>query len=135
MIGKSLSERYTLGALAPDDAVTLLKEQLGAQGKNLVEVRARDARMIACLVARADEASVRFCRSLGFRLSRGGTGVFGLLGTDAARFFGDLSERQRTWLETPCGARETKVVLVSDGGRALLSIDTSDGKVAIDAVT
>lgn len=135
MIGKSLSERYTLRSLAPDDAITTLKEQLGGQGKHLVEVRARDARMVACLVAGADEAAVRFCRSLGFRLSRGGTGVFGLLGTDAARVFGDLPEHHRTWLETPSGARETKVVLVAGGGRALLSIDTSDGKVAIRAVT
>ena len=134
MIGKSLNERYTLGPLASDEAVTLMKELLGSQGKHLVEVRARDARMVACLVARADEASVRFCRSLGFRLSRGGTGVFGVLGTDAARLFGDLAEHQRTWLETPCGARETKVVLVASGRRALLSIDTSDGKVAIDAI-
>jgi len=134
MIGKSLSERYTLGSLAPDEAVALLKEQLGARGKDLVEVRARDARMIACLVARADEAAVRFCRSLGFRLSRGGSGVFGLLGTDAARLFGELPEHQRTWLETPCGPHETKVVLVGGGGRALLSIETSDGKVTINAV-
>jgi hypothetical protein len=135
MIGKSLNERHTLGPLAADDAIALMKELLGSQGKPLVEVRARDPRMVACLVARADEASVRFCRALGFRLSRGGTGVFGVLGSDAARLFADLAAHQQTWLETPCAARETKVVLVTDGKRALLSIDTSDGKVAITAVS
>ncbi len=135
MIGKSLSERYTLGMLAPDQAVSLMEGLLASHGKPLVEVRARDPRMVACLVARADDASVRFCRTLGFRLSRGGTGVFGLVGTDAARVFADLPEQQRTWLETPCGPRETKVVLVTDGKRALLSIDTSEGKVSIRAVS
>ncbi len=134
MIGKSLNERYTLGPLPSDEAVTVMKELLGSQGRHLVEVRARDARMVACLVARADEASVRFCRSLGFRLSRGGTGVFGVLGSDAARLFGVLTEPQRAWLETPCGARERKVMLVASGRRALLSIDTSDGKVAITPI-
>jgi len=134
MIGKSLNERYTLGPLAADDAIAVMKEQLASQGKPLVEVRARDPRMVAFLVARADEASVRFCRSLGFRLDRGASGVFGLLGSDAARLLGDLPEHERTWLEAPCGARETKVVLVTRGGRALLSIDASDGKVAITAV-
>ncbi len=135
MIGKSLNERYTLGPLAADDAIALMKELLGSQGKPLVEVRARDPRMIACLVARADDAAVRFCRTLGFRLSRGGTGVFGVIGSDAARLFADLADNERTWLETPCSARETKVVLVAHGGRALLSIDTSDGKVAITSVS
>ena len=134
MIGKSLNERYTLGPLAADDAIALMKELLGSQGKPLVEVRARDPRMIACLVAHADEAGVRFCRALGFRLSRGGTGVFGVLGTDAGRLFSDLAEHQRTWLETPCAPRETKVGLGARGGRAFLSIDASDGKVALTAV-
>jgi len=133
MIGKSLNERYTLGSLAADDAVARMKELLATQGRPLVEVRARDPRMVAFLVARADEASVRFCRSLGFRLSRGKTGVFGLLGSDAARVFGELPEHQRSWLETPCGPRETKVVLVAGGGRALLSIDAREGQVAIAA--
>lgn len=134
MIGKSLNERYTLGTLAAEDAVAVMQEQLTAQSKPLVEVRARDPRMVAFLVAQADEASVRFCRSLGFRLSRGATGVFGLLGSDAARLLADLSEDQQTWLEAPCGPRETKVVLVARGGRALISIDASDGKVGISAV-
>lgn len=136
MIGKPLSERYTLGPLAADDAVALMKELLRSQGGPLVEVRARDPRMVAVLVARADEATVRFCRSLGFRLARGGTGVFGVRGGDAGRLFGpNLKDSQRLWLEAPCGARETKVVLVSGGGKAFVSIDTSGGEVALRAVT
>jgi hypothetical protein len=133
MIGKSLNERHTLGELAPERAVAVLTEMLAAQAAHLVQVRVQDPRMIAILVVRADEASVRFCRGLGFRLKRGGTGVFGLLGTDAARLFAPASETRREWLETPCGARQTKVLLVA-GGTALLSIETEAGKATITAV-
>lgn len=133
MIGKSLSERFTLCPLAPDKAVDIMKGLLASHGRPLVEVRARDPRMVAFAVARADEASVRFCRSLGFRLSPGGTGVFGLLGSDAAGLLRDFPEHHRTWLEIPCAVRETKVVLIA-GGRALLSVDTSDGKAVISTL-
>ena len=88
--------------------------------------------MIACLVVSADKPTVRLCGTLGFSVKPGGTGVFGLAGVDAARLFGELSPDQRTWLEAPCGARETKVLLVA-GGTALLSLETSEGKVAITA--
>lgn len=133
MIGKSLSARYTVGALAPERAVAVLKGMLTSQAEHLVQVRAQDARMVACLVVRADQASVRLCRSLGFTVKRGGTGVFGLLGEDAARLFVQLPPHQQTWLEAPCGPRETKVLLIA-GGTALLSVETSDGRVAITAV-
>ncbi len=132
MIGKSLSERHTLGPLAPDRAVALLTEALASQAALLVEVRAQDARMIACLVVRANGASIRLCRMLGFDVRRGGTGVFGLLGEDAAQVLVDVSESGRGWLATPCGPRETKVFLVA-GGTALLSLETNDGKVVITA--
>ena len=89
--------------------------------------------MIACLVVQADKVALRFCRELGFDMRPGGTGVFGLLGADAARLFPRLPESQRTWLEAPCAARETKVLLVA-GGIALLSLAIQDGKVAISAV-
>lgn len=133
MIGKSLRERYALGPLAEDTAVATLKEQLATHAKLLVEVRAQDPRMIACLVVRADRAALRLCRALGFDMKPGGTGVFGLLGDDAARLFGELPPHQRTWLATACGPRETKVLLVA-GGTALLSLETEGGKVAITAV-
>lgn len=133
MIGKSLRERHVLGELPAERAVAVLTAMLGSQAAHLVEVRAQDPRMIAILVVRAGEASVRFCRGLGFRLKRGGTGVFGLLGADAARLFAPASETRREWLETPSGPHETKVLLVADG-TALLSIETNDGKVAITAV-
>lgn len=133
MIGKSLNERYTVGALAPERASAVLNEMLASQATHLVQVRARDERMIACLVVRADQASVRLCRSLGFEVKRGGTGVFGLLGEDAAGLFPQLAEHQRAWLDTPCGPRETKVLLLA-GGIALLSLHTNEGKVAITAV-
>jgi len=132
MIGKSLSERHTLGPLSPERAVAVLTEALASQAALLVEVRAQDARMIACLVVRADPASMRLCRALGFRVKRGGTGVFGLLGDDAAQLLADLPDSDREWLATPCGPRETKVFLVA-GGTALLSLETNDGKVVIRA--
>ena len=130
MIGKSLRERHEVGTLDGDRAVAIVTEMLASHAKHLVQVRAQDARMIACLVAVADEASVRLCRTLGFDLKLGGSGVFGLLGADAARLFPGLGAHQRTWLETPCGPRETKVLLIA-GGTALLSIETNEGKVVI----
>ena len=96
-------------------------------------VRRRDERMIACLVVRADQASVRVCRSLGFEVKRGGTGVFGLLGEDAARLFPQLPPHQRAWLDTPCEPRETKVLLIA-GGTALLSLTIDGGATTITTV-
>lgn len=130
MIGKSLRERYAQRALSEDEAVVLVHEMLASHAKPIVEVRAQDARMIACLVVRANEATVRACRTLGFDMKLGGTGVFGLLGADAARLFAELSAAQRTWIEKPCGPRETKVLLLA-GGVATLSIEASDGKVVV----
>ena len=133
MIGRSLRERHGLGALAPDRAVAILNEALAAQAEHLVQVRVQDARMIACLVVRADQATLRLCRTLGFDVKSGGSGVFGLLGTDAARLFAHLSGPERAWLEVPCGPRETKVLLMSAGGSALLSLVTNDGNVTVTA--
>ncbi len=132
MIGKSLNERHKLGALSAKIAIARLQEVLATQAKPLVEVRAQDARMIACLVVEADKLAVRTCRSMGFDLKPGATAVFGLIGADVARFFDELTEAQRAWLETPCGARETKVLLVA-GGIGLLSVESNDGEVAIHA--
>lgn len=133
MIGKSLRERYALGALPEDVAVALVREMLTTHAAPIVEVRAADARMIACLVVHANEATVRACRALGFEVKPGGTGVFGLLGADAARLFGELSARQRAWLEVPCAPRETKVVLLA-AGTATMSIEATDGKVVVTHV-
>lgn len=130
MIGKSLRERYALGALSAERAVTVLKGVLPSQAENLVEVRARDPRMIACLVVRADKPAVRLCRTLGITVKPDGTGVFGLLGEDAARLFAELAPEQRSWLAVPCGPRETKVLLIA-GGTALLSLEAADGKLVI----
>jgi hypothetical protein len=66
-------------------------------------------------------------------MTLGATGVVGLLGADAASFFADLPARERSWLETPCGPRETKVFLVARG-IALLSIESRAGKVTMTAV-
>ena len=134
MTGKSLKERYVLGPLAPERAQAVLREMLASQAPHLVLVRAQDPRMIACLVVRAEPVSVRVCRSLGFAVKRGGTGVFGLLGEDAARLFPDLTAQQRAWLEAPCGPRETKVLLLA-GGTALLSITTDAGKSSITTIS
>jgi hypothetical protein len=132
MIGKPLSERYgiDLRPLAEDQAVTILRERLAEDGAALIQVRAQDARMIACLFVRADSTAVRLCRELGLDLTLGGSGVVGLLGADAARLFSELTPHRRAWLETPCGPRETKVLLIA-GGIAMLSIETNDGKVVV----
>lgn len=133
MIGKPLSARYELGAIDPEKAETILRELLATQARHLVEVRARGNGMIACLVTRADESSVRLCKSIGFALKRGGTGVFGLMGDDATRLFRRWSPEERAWLLAPSGARETKVILVA-GGLALLSIEARDRKAVVEAL-
>ncbi|HEY2511570.1 MAG TPA: hypothetical protein VGI39_11965 [Polyangiaceae bacterium] len=133
MIGKSLRERNTLAPLPAETAEALLKERLAQDAAALVEVRARDPRMVACLFVRANKVAVRVCRALGLRMTLGGSGVLGLLGSDAARFFDQLPEPKRAWLETPCGPRETKVLLVAEG-IALLSIEAKDGKTLVSAV-
>ena len=135
MIGKPLSERYAidLRPLADDRAVAIVRERLAEDAAALVQVRAQDARMIACLFVRADATAVRLCRELGLALTPGGTGVVGLLGADVARLFAGRADHRRAGLETPCGARETKVLLVA-GGIAKVSIETKDGKVAVTAV-
>jgi hypothetical protein len=132
MIGKSLSERYTLAPLSEADAVLALNEAFATQAENIVQVRVQGPEMIACLVVRADEASVRACSKLGFDIAPGGTVVFGLAGRDAARLFDELAAHQRAWLEDPCVSFETKVLLMANG-IALLSIETREGKVAISA--
>ncbi len=133
MIGKSLSARHRLSALAPDVAVAALTQALAVHGKLLVEVRASDPRMLACLVLSADEAAVRFCRSLGFRMRLGGSGVFGMLGDDAARVVPGLSEGEQAFVRAPCGERQTKVLLVA-GGRALLTIEVESGTGRVNVV-
>ena len=133
MIGKSLRERNTLGKLSAERAVLLLEDALPAVAQNLVLVRRKDARMIACVFLAADKPSVRLCKELGFALKPGATAVFGLLGEDAARILPSLDDAEREWLDVPCGARETKVFLVADGGTAFVSIGTSDGKVEMRA--
>ncbi|MEO6574158.1 MAG: hypothetical protein ABIP89_09985 [Polyangiaceae bacterium] len=111
----------------------MLTSMLPAHAEHLVQVRTQDPRMIACLVVRADAPSIRLFRELGFSLKKQGTVVIGLLGADAARAFSNLPAHQRAWLETPCGPRETKVFLVA-GGTALLSLETTDGKVVVTTV-
>lgn len=134
MIGKSLRARFELGPLSEDRAVAVMKAMLASHAKPIVEIRARDERMIACVVVRADKLAVRLCEKLGLEIGRGGTAVFGLLGADAARLFEDLSAERRAWLAAPCGPRTTKVLLVAEGGIALVAIETKDGQVTITPV-
>jgi hypothetical protein len=135
VIGKPLSQRYgiALHPLAGDEAAAIVRERLAEDGAALVQVRARDAKMIACLFVRADATAVRLCRELGLEMKLGGSGVLGVLGSDVARLFSQLAPSRRAWLETPCGGRETKVLLIA-GGVAMLSIEVSDGKVAVTPV-
>ena len=140
MIGKSLRERHALGLLSEDVAVATMTEMLGSHATPTVQVRAKDARMIACVVANADEASVRLCKYLGFRVPLGGSLVFGLLGADAARLLaarpdvGPLTAAHRAWLAAPCGPRETKVVLFASGV-ALVSVEANAGEVVVRVLT
>ncbi len=139
MIGKPLSERYRVAErieLRPLDgerAVAILRERLGIDAASIVQVRARDAKMVACVFVEGDAAAVSLCRELGLELAPRGSGVVGLLGSDAARLFAELAPERRAWLEAPSGARETKVLLIA-GGIAMLSVETKDGKVAITHV-
>jgi hypothetical protein len=132
-IGKSLNERYGVrGLLTPDDATAVLNEVLPSQAAHIVRVRAQDTRMIVCLVVRADAISVRMCKGYGFDMTPGGTGVFGLLGPDAARAFPELPAHQRAWLEEPCAPRETKIVLI-ERGLGVLSLHAEGGAVTVTA--
>ncbi len=133
MIGKSLSERNTLTRLDGARAATIVREVLASHAPHLVDIRAQSDRMIACLFVRADKPTVRLAKSLGFELAPGSTTAFGLLGQDAALVLPDVCDARRAWLESPCGARETKVYLVA-GGTALVSIEVQDGKATIDVV-
>jgi hypothetical protein len=134
VIGKSLRERHTLVPIPAERAVTLVHGALKTHAAPLVQVRAQGPGMVACLVVKADEATVRRFRTLGFDLERGGDVVVGLLGADAARLFAELSATQRAWLEAPCGARETKVLLFADGV-ALVAIEAKDGIVTVTAAS
>jgi hypothetical protein len=133
MIGKPLRERNALAPLSDERAVAVMLERLTPDAAALIEVRKQNAKMIACLIVRADQTTLRMCRALGLRMTLGGTGVVGLLGADAAQFFSQLPASKRAWLETPCGPRETKVLLVA-GGIATLSLQTEGGKVTVTAV-
>jgi hypothetical protein len=130
MIGKSLQERHGLGVLEADRAIAIMNDVLRSHAKPIVEVRARDPRMIACVVANADEAGVRLCRRFGLELKPGGVGVFGVFGADVSRLFPNLSAGQASFVAEPCGPRETKVLLVA-GGTAFLSLEASGKNVVI----
>jgi hypothetical protein len=135
MIGKPLSERYgvQLRPLGSDEAVAIVRERLDADGAALVQVRARDPLLVACLFVRAGAAEVRLCRELGLELALGGSGVVGLLGVDAARLFAKLAPERRAWLERRSEARETRVLLFA-GGVGMVSVLAETGKVEIRAV-
>lgn len=133
MIGRSLNQRHTLSALSPERAGAVIEEMLATHARPIVELRAQDEQMIACVVVRADQPTVRLCRALGFDVKRSGTAVFGLLGPDAAQLFekhAPLKAAQVEWLGTPCGPRETKVLLLA-GGIALVSLETNEGEVTV----
>lgn len=134
MIGRSLNERFVLGLLAGPRALALLESAMPSQSRHLVDVRSRDARMIAVLFVNADRQAVKLCRAIGMSLELGATAVMGLLGDDAARLFPTLPEAEQTWLREPCAARETKILLIG-GGRALLSLTIADGKATATTVT
>lgn len=136
MIGKSLNARFeNLAKLPEAEAVARLEELLRTpeRAEDVVRVRARNPEAVAVVVSRADGGAVRVCRSLGLDMKPGGTAIFGLLGTDAARVFPGLSETQRAWLEGAPAARETRVILLA-GGLALLSLVAEAGKVAVASV-
>jgi len=130
VIGKGLKARFEVGRLEPAKAAASLGAELQAFARPLVEVRARGAEMIACLVLRADRATTKLCRGLGLDLRAGASAVFGLPGRDAARLFTLFDEEERAWLEAPSAARETKVLLLA-GGAALLSIHAEGGQVTV----
>ncbi|NOU27400.1 MAG: hypothetical protein HOO96_05775 [Polyangiaceae bacterium] len=132
MIGKSLRERHALPVLPEARAVATVREVMATHAKDLVLVRAQDPRMVACVVAAADPAAMRTCETLGLAVKSGLTAVFGVLGGDVARLMPALAKAQLDWLAEPAAARETKVVLLGEGGGlALLSLSVEGGKVQI----
>jgi hypothetical protein len=120
-------------ALPPARAEALLTQALDTRAAEIVTVRAQDAGMVACVVVRADRLTARTCRSLGLEIKEGASGVFGLQGKDAAGLFQGLKPHQIAWLETPAGARETKVLLLS-GAYALVSVVAQAGKVTLQVI-
>ena len=136
MIGKSLNARFgNLANLTEAEAASRLEELLRSpeRAEDIVRVRTRNPAAVAVVVSRADAGAIRACRSLGLDVKPGGTAVFGLVGSDAARVFPALTETQRTWLEGAASARETKVILLASG-IALLSLVAEAGKVAVASV-
>lgn len=135
MIGRSLRERFGTnnGLLSSEEAIAGVREALASQTENLVRVRKQDAKMIACVVLRADDESVAFCRSIGLDMKEGGSAVFGLMGPDAAKALPHVTTHQKAWLEKPCGPRETKIALFAQGF-ALCSVETENGNVTISPV-
>lgn len=128
MIGKGLHDRHDLPALEDDLARRRMEEAMVQLGKAIVEVRARDPEMVACVVLRADDAAVRLCKKLGLRIKPAGSAVFGLLGKDAGAVLGSRASARKEWLATPSRATETKVVLVA-GGIAFFTIVVEGGRV------
>lgn len=133
MLGKSLNARFALAPMLASRATTVLTQAMATQAAPIVQVRAQDAAMVACVVVRADRVTLRTCRALGLDIEEGKSGVFGLLGKDAARLFEGLRPHQIEWLEAPAGPRETKVLLLS-GGFALVSLTTTEGKVELEVL-
>lgn len=135
MIGRTLAQRYGQSLFIREDrAVFVVKQALARHAKPLVEVRAHDAAMVACLVLQADAHEIKRCADLGFAVDKGGSGVFGLMGKDVAEVFPEFPPHHKRWLALPCGPRETKVLLLTEGGTALLSIETVQGDVTVTAV-
>lgn len=134
MIGRSLNERHLPARLAPDVAEATLRAALDAHARALVDVRRQDPALVAVLVLAADKPAGRLCKSLGFEVRPGGSGVFGVPGDALARLLAPLLDAEAAWLAAAAGARETKLLLVA-GGLALASVEAADGRVDVRVVS
>ncbi len=133
MIGKSLRQRHALPVLPEARAVATVREVMATHAKDLVLVRAQDARMVACVVVPNDPGALRACETLGLAVKPGYTAVFGVLGGDVARLMPALAKAQLDWLAEPAAVRETKVLVLGEGGAlALVSLTVESGQVRVD---
>lgn len=130
MIGKSLGERYGLVSLAAEKATMLLGKALNSLGKPIIEVRQQG--LVACVVIEATKQAIQLCRHAGLEMKPGGSGVFGLSGSDAGSLIAALTPEQRAWLVAAPGPRETKILLIANG-YALVALDVEGTKVTVRA--
>jgi hypothetical protein len=129
VIGKPLSARFgEIDRIDGEVAIATLDPVLDARAREIVAVRAKG--LLACVVVEADARVVKALSRIGLEMRPGGSAVFGLAGSDVARAFAFLRERERAWVQAPPVERETKIILFA-AGYALVSVIADHGRKKI----